>query len=289
MSNKKFPPKGYLANEHPLPHNFSYTFYLFGENEAENSVHIPIFRTSELAVNAEAIEVNPSNAAFGEDPGPTIHNGSIVPRVNVRIMAQLTKIAISTDAIRNLVFNWMPIYTGFLPSLEAEDARTAVQIEDILELQHDTTNKDTYPTQSGVKLLNSGNQPLSTKPYAEAFADYGLGTSAILESTAFDKELFFDALQYYGNASMLKKVTGPMHRVNINQDRPYLYNSNNFTNPNVKRGNPYTYCGILFHLPQAGSAEQFFRAGDVTDINHLQVNVGVRFDEWNSNFDQNRY
>ncbi len=288
MANK-IPPRGYRQEEHPLPHNFNNTFQLHLEDETKNSAYIPIFRTSELAINPETIEVNPSNAAFGEDPGPTIHNGSIVPRVNFRMSATLTKAAIETDKVRALLFNWMPVYTAFLSSLEAEDPRTAVQVEDILELQHDVTNKDTYPLNSSVNLSAASDWPISTKPYTEVFGDWGLSVDLQYEGVAFDKELFFDAMQYYGNAGMLKKSVGPMKTIMVTRDRPYRYHSSNFTNPTVKRGNPYTFCGVLVHLPQANAADQLMLASDTTNITHLDISFHVRFDEWNPNFDQAAY
>ncbi len=201
----------------------------------------------------------------------------------------LSKSAFATDGLRELKFNWMPIYTAFVDSLDAEDARTGVSVEDILELQHDVTNKDTYPLYANVKLDNGIAVPLSTKPVAEAFADLGLTTTAVIESTAWDKELFYDALSYYSNKGMLSKVVGPMHTHVVGLDKPYLYHSNNFTNPSVKRGNPYTFCGILFNLPQAQDGDQLHFTGETTPIAHLNISGRVRFDEWNPNFDQNAY
>ncbi len=280
----KFPPRGYRRSEHPLPHNFGNVTVLYGEDETKNSMIFTLLRTSEACLAPDTIEVNPEHASFGEDVGALIQKGSIVPRINLRIYANMTKDAIETDKMRTIKFNWMPIYISFLDSLEAEDSKTAVQIEDILELQHDTTNKDVYPLHSTVKL--GGNHPLSNKNAVEVLGDYGLTTTAVQESVAFDKQLFFDALQYYTNSGMLKRVTGKMRTVTIGRDRPYVYHSNNFTNPSVKRGNPYTFCGILYHVPQGDSADQVFGSSDTTNITHLRVSTQVRFDEWNPDFDQ---
>ncbi len=286
---RKFPPRGYTQQQYPLPHNFGYGGQLQLEDETKNTLIATILRTSELAVGADAIEVNPSNAAFGEDTGPVIHNGSIVPRINMTLTMKLSKVAIETDKIRNVLVNWMPIYIAFLNNLEAEDSRTAVQVEDILELQHDVTNKDTYPLHGTVDASSIFLQPLSTKPYVEAYTDYGLTADAKPEYVAFDKELFYDALQYYTNSSMLKKSVGRMRTVVLTQNNVYRFHSNNFTSPIVKRGNPYTFCGVLLHAPQGNQKDQLVNAADTTPLNHIDYRMNIRFDEWNPTFDQQAY
>ncbi len=279
------PPRGYRNTEFPLPHNYGLTFSLQAEDETKNSTYITLFRATESAVDVENIEVNPAHASFALDAGTAIHMGSIVPKVNMTIRASMTKLAIETDKMRAIRFTWMPVYIAFLDSLEAEDQKTGVQVEDILELTHDTTNKDVTPTFTTVNL-GLGLQPMSTVPYAEVFGDYGLSVDTNLESVAFDEELLMDALQFNTNKGMLRKVIGPRHTVTLTRDRPYIYHSSNFTYPTVKRGNPYTYCGILFHVPQAGSAGQVFEAADTTAIDHIRFGMHVQFNEWNPHFQQ---
>ena len=273
-------PRGYNQMQYPQPHNFSYQFKLNLEDETKNSAICTLLRTSEVATGVSAIEVNPRNAAFAEDAGPLIHMGSIVPRLNITMLAK------ATDAVTSCILNYMPIYTAFLNNLEAADDKTDTQIEDVLMLQHDTTNKDVYPLHANVNLEGAFSQPLSSIAATEAFGDYGLTTDATMESVAFNKENFFDNLQYKTNSSMLKKVTGPMRSIVLGDERPYKFFSRNYTNPIVKRGNPYTFCGILFHLPQVGQFDQVGFAGDTTNIAHVDIKLSCRFDEWNPEFDQ---
>ncbi len=153
-------------------------------------------------------------------------------------------------------------------------------------MQHDTGNKDVYPLYSGTDLGLASSMGLSTVPYSEVFGDVGLTTDAKIESVAFDDEKFYDALQYYSNSSMLKKVVGPTHSVIVSRNKPYIYHSNKFTYPTVKRGNPYTFCGILVWVPAAGGQEQLFVAADTTPIDHIHIMIRARFDEWNPEFEQ---
>ncbi len=258
---------------------------LQAENEAKNSTIFTLLRTSEAALDVENVEVNPRHPNFAEDGGPLIHLGSIVPKISMRLSVSLTKGAIETDALRTVRFNWLPIYIAFLDSLDAEDSKLAIDIENILELQHDTGNKDTYPLFSGTKL-GVGSQPLSTVPVAEAFGDYGLSVSSVMESVAFASATYFDCKQYMTNRGMLNKVTGKYTSVMISRDKPYIYTSNNFTYPSVKRGNEYTFCGILVHCEQGSSGRQPFLSTDTSVIDHLLVQCDVRYDEWNSQFEQ---
>lgn len=281
-------PRGYKSAEFPLPHNFKYRFTLQAEDETKNSTILTLIKATETAIDAENVEANPSHATFAEDTGPMTFMGSIVPKISFNMTATLTKGAVETDKIRNLNFKWCPIYTSFLNSLEAEDTKTAIQIEDILELQHFTTAKDVLPDFTTVNL-GTGTQPVSTVGITETFASYDLSVNTSLESVAFNEETLWDAFQFFSNRGMLNKVMGQWRTVTVSRDRPYKYYNNNFTNPIVKRSNPYTYCGVLVHLPQAGSAGQLVDAGDTTAIDHILFDVQVRYDEWNRDFYQGAF
>ncbi len=287
------PPSGYRSMENPLLHDWNIQTHLDVENELLNSTIVPIFRASEKALLVEDVEVNPQHASYKEDAGCTVFMGSIVPRISVTITAQLDQLAFETDSIEHMNFKWMPIYTAFLSSLDAQnDGSPASDIETILELNHGTNNKEVTPLYDGNDLqgtASTGSIPLSDVTDSdEAFTDWNLTTDALLEAVAFDEQAFWDAKAHYTNKGMLNKVTGRFTNVTLDYHRrPYVYSSNNFTNPIVKRGNPYTFCGILFHLPQAGEFGQLCGDSDVSSsIAHIRIGVRVRFEEWNNAFDQ---
>ncbi len=276
-------PKGYFQTEFPLPHNLNYIFDFGIETTASNATYIPIILNDEALVNADAVNVNPEHGSFAEADHAYCHKNSIIPRINFTLRAAMTFGAIETDGMRSMPFSWMPVYTSFLNRLEAEDSKTAVQVEDILELEHETVGKSCYPLWATTNLLNGGLVELHATPTTPLM---GLTTDAVHENIVFDKELFFDSLQYYTNAPMLKKVTGSMKTVTITRDRPYIYHSYNFTNPMVKRINPYTFCGVLCYTPLASNVESLVKASETTNISHLRVSAHIRYDEWNPHFDQ---
>ncbi len=278
----KRPPRGYQRDDQPLPHNLKVKFSL--GMETKNETYVPLILNDEGLVNPDAVNVNPKHASFAESDNPYCYHGSIIPKMNITIKARLSKAGVETDKVQELEFYWMPVYTSFLNRLEAQDSKSAAQVEDILELQHETVGKSVYPIWSGTKLTgHAGDIKIHATPTT---ALMGLSTTDALESIAFSDNLFYDALQYYTNSSMLKKVIGRMHRVRVRQDKMYVYHSNNFTNSMVKRINDYTFCGILFDLPLGTDSRQLIEAGDTTDINHLHLSVFTRYEEWNNDFDQ---
>lgn len=289
MPSHKFPPRGYNQMQYPLPHIFDYHFEFGLASSSNNSSMATILRTSKAATGSENVEVNPAHTSFNEDAGPMVFNGSIVPRMNIQMTAWIPMAAQNAAIpVKYLLFNWMPIYVAFKDSVTAEDTKTGVKIEDILELTKDTaTNFDVTPLFTGTNNKTATSQPFSTVTDAEAFGDYNLTGDGILEAIAFDKALYYKAKRYYSNRGMLNRVAPRMNTAFVTHEKPWFFNSSNFTNPTVKRGNDYTFCGIIFHLPQANQdKEQLMDANDVTDIVHLQINARIQYDEWNPNFDQ---
>lgn len=299
------PPRGYHDLDSPLFHTFNYKFTLDITDATKNSTILPIFRSYEATNAVETIEVNSSHPNYAEDTGAVIHNESIVPKISIDMLALGNEALLVTDNIKHVKFNWMPIYTSFLDSLDASDVKTGADIESLLDLTHNTNNKDTIPNYSGVDLLESsttadnGAIPLSNVNFAtEAFGAYGLTTDAKLESTAFDASTFWKAMRYYSNRKMLQKVTGQWHAP-ILTTTPfatkgghgplYHYSSNNFTYPSVKRGNPYTFCGILVHLPLEDDTSQVPNTEGNTAGSGVQFRLRVQYQEWNKQFDQTPY
>ncbi len=283
---RKFPPPGYRNDDHPLQHESGWHGSLNAEDETKNSTILTLFHMTEAAAAPENVEVNPTNTNFATDGGVACHRGSIIDNVKFHLKIAMTKNAIETDKLRVLKVKWFPIYISFLDNLTAEDEKLTTEVEDLLHLQHDTTNKDTYPLYTAAKLVNAGNVGLSTIPFTELLADIGLDTAATLESVAFNENTFWKAMHYYSNGGMLRKSIGQMHSLTIRRDKEYEYFSRRVTQPKVKRMNPYTFCGIMLHLPQMASNEQFGHEGSTTNIDHIDFQATIQFDEWNTAFEQ---
>ncbi len=290
MPFHKRPPRGYTAQDHPLPHNFEYHGGLSAEPTKQHATILTLLRQSEVITNVDQVVVNPSHTSFAEETGATIAPGSIIPKLQVSLNFTMTKLGIETDKIKTLNIQVYPIYTAFLDTLEAQDVRAAnSQIEDIMELQHGTASKATFPLFNGTDLAFQTVQPLNTVLLTEAFGAWGLTVDAKLEGVSWAEPTYHDALDYYSNQGMLRKVVGRAMNFTVKQDHPARFFSHNFTNPMVKRANPYTMCALLIHLRSFGTLNQYGRVGDATAIDHIDFSCGVRYDEWNNEFDQTAF
>ncbi len=268
----------------PLIHNFNYGFGLSVDDELKNSTIVPWFFQDNALVDYELIKTNPENADFATVAYPNVMAGSYIPKVLVH---KTITIYPGDPEIDKIMFNTMEIGTSMLNRLDAFDKKTGDRIQDILELQSETTDEQCGPLYIGAtgKLFEGGgvqDLDFAKVPF--------LTTDGQMESVAFDKELFFDAMSYYTNREMLKLVTQRMKRWDLfDLDIPHGRTEVNVTRtvntPSLcKFQHPYTYCGELFHLPQSGGTEQYHLAGQTTGVEHLTVKGYIRFYEFNPDF-----
>ncbi len=288
MPAHKFPPKGYRLNDHPLPHDFRYGASFDILDATKDATILTLIRASEDAtVGIEAVEVNPRHASFAEETGPTCAMGSIVPKVSFTIRGSLSQAMLTDNEFAKVNLNMIPIYSSFLSSLDASDDKTTEDIELLLDLSHDVTAKRVEPQYGTVNLTNASLHPVNTVLETEGFADYGLATDLTLESVAWDENRFYNALSFYTNGSMLRHVTGRKRTWTLSRDRPFLYHSMNFTNPTVKRMNPYTYCGVILWSSKVGNHSYGITTDfNAADLDTVSWNAEIRYDEWNIDFDQ---
>ncbi len=273
------PPKGYFGQEYPAAHNVGYSGSLSMLSATLHTTMLPIL-TNDDNRNASAENVNPKNSGFAEIGNTHCSPDSIVPNLNVFLSLSMTKLAIETDKIRHIKVDYMPIYTAFENRLDAKDTDSNDTIKGILELTAVSASHEVHPNYNGGKLDNGSTAPNS---------DLGLTTTQVMEGITWDKERFFDALQYYDNGNMLKQVTGRLKTVTITRDRPFNTGLIGRNMPIVKTMNPYTFCGLLINVPQQNlvSFDQYGVADESTSaLEHIHFECHIRFDEWNKDFDQ---
>jgi len=297
MPYHKTPPKNYRMAEFPLHHDFSGGFFLAGENAALDSTIVSLARSrDDVSINADAVEVNPKHNLFAEETGSTCQAESIVPRMSFGFNARIPTSARlnqwvgggGVEALEELIFNWMPIYTAFKEPLEAVNEEDALAVEAVLELNVANGNS-VRPLYTGTDLIGAttGDIPVSTINDVEVFGDLGLSVDFKQEAVDFDPDIFFDAMKYGSTGSIIKKITGKWNTVRLRGGHAYHFHSENYMFPSVKRMNPFTFCGILFHLPQAADPRQLFDTGDTTaTIAQLRIDYVCNYDEWNPNYDQ---
>ncbi len=270
---------------YPREHNFEFGFGLSADAATKASTIQPWCLFNDSIEDFETIKTNPMNDDFAVVAYPDVAAGSVVPRIMVDYSMYIPNA--DTELVMLLV-NTMKIHTSFLNRLDAFDHKTGNDIETILELEHETGDEICYPIYNGTKLFEAGGTFDTT--YKDGFVDVGLGTDLQPEGVAFDKEMFFDAKQYYTNKEMLNLVTDKMRSYKISEPivphgQAIVHVHYNMPTPSLcKFANPYQFCGELFHVPQAGSIDQYHIATDTTAIEHLRVKGRVRFKEYNTDF-----
>ncbi len=270
-----------LTWQYPRMHNFNFGFGLSAEDTTRASTIVPYFLQDNALIDYETIKTNPENADFAVVAYPNVCAGSYIPRITI---GWRCFIPTADTEIISMIFNTMVINTSMLNRLDAFDKKTGDDIETILELTHETTDEQAYPLWNNVKLFEGAG----TYDY-DALVP-GLTGTQQPEGVAFDKEMYFDAQQYYTNKEMLRAVSQRMktHLVSepiVPHGKSMITFARNMSVASLcKFVHPYDFCGELFHVPQVGSLSQLHLAGETTAIEHLTVKGFIRFNEFNPDF-----
>ncbi len=269
---------------YPMPHDFQFGFELGMDDldTLKQSTMIAYAFQDNAIVDYEEIKTNPENFDFAVKSNGNCAAGSYVPRCSVSWQAFCT----ATD-VDILKFMYMPVHTAMLNRLEAFDKKTGNTIETILELTHETGDEQCFPLYNGTKLYE-GHHVIDLP-----FPDHpGPTTNGQPEGIAFDIEQYFDALHYYTNKEMLRTITGRMQTFRINQDlagniptKDKIASYFRRDMPSIcKYQHPYTMYAGLYHLPLAGTHNQYQQSNSVTQEGHLIFVGRVRFNEYNPDF-----
>jgi hypothetical protein len=276
-------PYRYSRNkEYPNVHNMMHKFLLTadGGTSGRLATIIPCIMQDEGLGAPSSKNTHPENASFSVDTSPNCYPDSKVNFARCDIDLSLTKGAWNTDNTEVLKAFVFPIYTAFLENLTAKDEVTANEVEDILELQHETTDRQTYPLWNGTDLTADGTKGdlASSVP--------GLTTDQSIEGVDLNLNTIYNALQYYTNGGVVRKSIGKIRGINISRKRNVRMSFR--LKSKSKRMNPYTFWGIAIILPNETAYEQQVHNGDLTAIDHLIVRSTCRYNEWNENFDHTR-
>ncbi len=285
-----FPPKGLKSQENPLKHRFTYSFGLSAVSSAKNSAWMTLVRHDGLATqaNAKTILVNPHNTSQDTETGACCTNMSIIQRL--RLILTFSKGRLNNPK-NSFKVSWTPFFASFENKYDAIDDDTSVTVAAIMQLTKDGTNDDIVPI-TATKLPDiagsSLDQPLSTVNLAEAFdTHYNMTTNAEMEGTAFNMEQFQALLSVGTNKGALKACLGRTRHFTLSEHHlEQTYFINKFVPRNIRRVVPFTFFGILIHVPVQIDPESYFQdVGLSADVTHVGVKAMVRYDEWNEQHD----
>lgn len=127
------------------PHNMNLSWGHGLETGVVNQATIiPLTMYDEGLGDPAAYNANPEHASFAEAAMPNCFPESRINLINVQLTVMLNKGAIETDKVHALRFAYMPIFTTF-DDLAANDEVSGLDIGEILELQRETTDRQSYP------------------------------------------------------------------------------------------------------------------------------------------------
>ncbi len=285
-----FPPRGLKSQENPLKHRFDYAFGLSAATTSMNSAWVTLVRNDKLCTqaNAKTILVNPHNASRDVETGPVCTPMSIVQNIKVIISA---KKSVVQDANSSIKFSVTPFFCSFPEKYDAADDDTGVTVAAAMQLTKDATNEDIVPLTTN-KLPVVGNSdkshPLSTVNLAEAFdTHYNMTTNATMEDTPFNMETMHQLLESGTNKGALRACLGRTRRVQLNTlKRDHSIYIKKFVPRAIRRIVPFTYFGLLFHVPTETDIDSNYAdTALTTSLSHIGFRVLVRYDEWNEQHD----
>jgi len=279
------PPAGFKAEMYPLHHRLNYACLLDLLVATKNSCMITLVKNYKAANLPQTIKVNPHDDSFLVETGAICGPMSIIDKLRMSLTISMTEASQFTDHMQSIKGFWRPIFFSFPEKLDAADLKTTTTVASILSLTKDATQEDITPAHS-TKLATStstANFPASTANFTEVFGTMNLTTNVAPEGVPHNETTFQSALRYYTNKGALRACVGGTRYFTLTQNRPsYHTNIRKFVPSAVRRIVPYSFFGILIHIPVMGDPEQVIQAPDPSaTAGHIGVTCLINYDEWN--------
>lgn len=261
----------------PRNHEVELKFALDAATATKQATNIPMIIQDEALGAPTGAFTHPEHASFAEVNEPNCYTDSHVERVLAKVTLSLNKALYETNKIHSILCYIIPVVFAFKEDYTAINPLNSVEVQDVLEMQTEATDRQGYPLFNGTKLSGGPLDLGANVP--------GLSTNTNIEAITMDMNLLYDALQYYSPkmTGKLKKVLGNIQHVIVKRNQPKTIPIRFFSN-SAKHQNEYTYCGVIIGTYDDSSAKQLFQSGDVTAASHINVNVHYRYYEWHRKF-----
>ncbi len=279
------PPKGFKAEIYPLRHKFMYSCGLSILQASNNSTMFTLAKNYKQAVKPDTITVNPHNANFDVETGAICNPMSILDKMVISMHFTLTEDSI-TDGIKSAKVMYMPIFTSFDGRLDSTDTVTTTTAAALLELTKDATAEDVTPAFATNLNVDAGtsdrDHPVSTVNFTEVFGTLNLSADLLMEGVPWIHDTFLKGLKYYTNKGALRSMIGRARWLTLTDNHPSktVYIKKHVPR-DVRRIQPYSFFGMLIHVPIQNDFSQYFYSGATTTA---KPNVGVKalitYDEW---------
>jgi len=149
---------------YPRPHSMKHRWGHSLDTAAVNDFTIyPIAMYDEGLGAPSTYEANPEHASFVEAAEPNCFPESRIDNIFCQLTLNMGKPCI-TDSIRAVKVCYMPIFTAFPTDYTAIDNLSTLEIQDILELQMETTDRQGFPLYNAVDMIApfTGSTTLAT-------------------------------------------------------------------------------------------------------------------------------
>ncbi len=283
-------PPGLKAMENPLKHKFRFSFGLSAGVANANTALIPLIKNYKSVTDVASTKVNPHNSAVDLETGAICAPMSIIQNLTLSMSFNALG-AVPTDDLKGIQFWWMPIFGSFAEKWDADDDGGGGKVAAILQLTVDATEQDITPiTTNKLKVLGTSDtlHPVSTVNLPEAITHLNMTTDLVMEDCPFDATAFFNLLQYGTNKGALKACIGKIRHGHVTwsggkRDTKQSYFIRKFVPSPVRRIVPYSFFGILIHVPLVTEHGQNYteETSLQTTLNHVGIKIHVNYDEWN--------
>lgn len=263
---------------YPRPHALENKFNMNSYDANKRATIYPLIMQDEGLGDPGSYNANPLHASFATTGEVNCYPDSRVNTIFCEMEMSLTKAARLTDSIEELRVMIVPLYFAFKEVAETVDDITGHTLLASLEMQKEATDRQMYPLFNGTDLSGPSKSIGANMP--------GLTTDQTIEGVAFDAEDFYNKLQWSTFSKRMSSSIGKIQWVSVRKDRAVRRRFK--LTPRVKRMNPYTFMGVLIYVPDTAFRWQVGSTGDTTNIDHLNVAMKTRYNEWNDNFDHTR-
>ncbi len=265
----------------PRPHDAQIGWAFEMDDLAIDTTEIPIIRYDEGLGAPDTYNSHPEHASFVTASEPNCFVKSRVDNIFAKLQLNLTS-KFYDDNLSSIRLAFMVISSAFKNKLDETDEKSTQTVKGVLELQYETTDRQTYPLYNGtdmaIKPVVSSDLPTN--------AQTGLTTDGKLEGVSFAQNTFYDAIHYFTIADLIKNMQSGLKWVTLTPDKPFMTIPIHQKSAS-KRMNPYTHLTLLVHCPLGGSIFQpMTTTRDITAATqYVDASVWYRYNEWHQNFD----
>ncbi len=265
---------------YPRPHVLDNSFNLSINVAGKDSTIYPLIIQDEGLGTPSGYSSNPQNAAFAEAATPNCYPDSRINSIMARFRIALTKGCVHTDLIEEMNIVVIPIFMSFKENYTAIDEVSSEEVQDSLEMQYESTDRQGYPLYNATDLTGDNLSLSNDVP--------GLTGGNTIEGITFLLDNLYNTLQYRTISGKTSASIGKIQILTIKRRQHKIYNLKIRLTDKVKRMNPFTFCGVLFHIPAQQLSQQIGNIADDSAIDHINIAVESRYLERNENFDHMR-